>query len=339
VKEDLVYIIILNWNGWQDTIECLESVFRNNYSNYKVIVCDNDSHDGSLDKIKNWAEGKIQTSISSNIRSSKCTYSFVNKPIAYIEYTREQAEIGKLCDEESSLILIQTDANLGYAGGNNVGLRYALRKEFDYIWLLNNDTVIEENSLVYLIDKMKINSSIGMCGSTVFYYDEPNTVQAFGGATYNKFTGIPKLYNKSDGINFPKEDMVEKKIYYILGASMLVSKKFLRDIGLISEDYFLYHEEIDWITRAKGRYKIAYASKSIIYHKEGGSTGSNHNMRKSSFLSDYHMIKNRLIFTKKFFPYLLPTVYLCLLVTLFNRMRRGQWDRVKMVIKIMLFQA
>src|SRR5450631_1463343 len=116
-----VYILILNWNGWQDTIECLETVFRNDYPNYQVIVCDNDSTDSSLDKIKAWAEGRLEPKNVENEYLRALSSPPVAKPVTYREYSRTRAEKGGAADDgDVSLILIQTGANLGFAGGNNV---------------------------------------------------------------------------------------------------------------------------------------------------------------------------------------------------------------------------
>ncbi|AJQ26015.1 glycosyltransferase family 2 protein [Pelosinus fermentans] len=333
-----VYIVILNWNGWKDTIECLESVFRNQYSNYKVIVCDNASSDGSLDKIKQWADGKLKANISDDSRIAIHTSPMLEKPIRYIEYTRENAESGVLKIDEPPLILIQTGENLGFAGGNNVGIKYALaRNDFDYIWLLNNDTVIKPDSMIHLLQRIQEQPSVGMCGSTLLYYHQPEKVQALGGATYNKWLGISKHLSAYEEFNnLINSNKIEKQMDYIIGASMFVSKKFIEDIGLISEDYFLYYEEIDWVIRASGKYNLGYAPKSIVYHKEGATIGSSSASMGKSSLADYFAVKSRLIFTKKFFSYTLPTVYLGLLIVIFNRIRRKQWDRVEMILKIII---
>lgn len=339
-KSKKVYIIILNWNGWKDTIECLESVMRNAYQNYKVIVCDNNSTDGSLEKIKQWAAGNLQANVSNDERISRYTSPSLKKPIQYIEYQREQAEKGGLLNmEEPPLILIQTDANLGFAGGNNVGMRYILaRDDFEYIWLLNNDTVIKCDALINLLKEIQEKPSTGMCGSTLLYYHEPDKVQALGGAIYNKWLGIIKhigaFMDYTEQTNTQMQ-MIERKMDYIIGASMFVSKAFLNDIGLMSEEYFLYYEEIDWAMRAKGRYTLSYAPCSVVYHKEGASIGANGKMQeRRSWIADYYGIKNRLVFTKKFFWYALPTIYVGLLIAIFNRIRYKQWDRIYMILKI-----
>src|SRR5450830_954663 len=123
MQAPLTYIVLLNWNGWKDTIECLESVFRLDYPHFRVIVCDNASRDGSLDHIKAWADGRQAAAASSVVLRSAARP--LAKPVAWVEYDREQAERGGDAHEQAPLVLIQTGANLGFAGGNNVGVRYA----------------------------------------------------------------------------------------------------------------------------------------------------------------------------------------------------------------------
>lgn len=332
-----VYIVILNWNGWRDTIECLESVFHNSFHNYRVIVCDNASADNSLDKIKLWAKGQLNAGESNNKKISINTSPPVFKPIEFIEYNRKQAEQGGNIKDDVPLILIQTGANLGFAGGNNVGIRYALKRaDFDYLWLLNNDTVIDRDALFYLMQKMQNDNAIGICGSTLLYYHSPDKIQALGGAKYNKVLGTSRHIGELLNYNLYKLEMLTKvKIDYIVGASMLISEKALLETGLLCEEYFLYYEEIDWATRMKN-YKLAHAHQSIVYHKEGASIGSHADPMMKSRLSDYYSLKNRIIFTRKFYRWALPFVYAGLLIAMVNRIRRKQWDRIPMIVKIIL---
>ncbi len=290
----LVCIIILNWNGWKDTLECLASLEKLDYPNYEVVVVDNGSTDGSESRIR--------------------------KAYRYIT-------------------LLQTGKNLGFAGGNNTGIRYALsRHDFDYVWLLNNDTVVEPDALKHMVRRMQERPDAGICGSTLLYYYDKSRVQALGGATYNKWLGTSRHIGAFQKTSAPIDQVkVEARMKYVIGASMLVSKPFLEEVGLMSEDYFLYFEDLDWATRAADRYSLAYAAESIVFHKEGKTSGaSNRMLQEKSLVADYYGIRNRLLFTRKFFPYALPTVYLALLITIINRIRRGQWERVRMVADICL---
>jgi GT2 family glycosyltransferase len=332
-----VYIVVVNWNGWSDTIECLESVFRSDYPSFRVVVCDNDSRDCSLDQIKAWADNRLNKLVSPASKLKHLSWPPVDKPIAYIEYCREEAERGGYPGNEAPLVLIRNGDNLGFAGGNNVGLRYALAKgDCEYVWLLNNDSVITPDALTKLAERMKEKPSAGMCGSTLLYYERPLKVQALAGGWYCKWIGLPwhmgRLKKSSDSIN-PKK--VERWMNYVVGASLFVSKQFLHDIGLMCEDYVLYFEEADWAIRAERRFKLAYAPESIVYHKVGGSIGTSSNPAKKSYTCDYYNIRNRILFTRRFYPVALPTIYLVIFGTLFLRLFFGRWDRVVMIFKLL----
>lgn len=286
-----VHIVLLNWNGWQDTIECLKSLENLEYPNFEIVVVDNASTDDSVREIKE-------------------RYPGIN--------------------------LLESESNLGYAGGNNIGLRYALEHDTDYVWLLNNDTVVHKDALSSLIDKMREKPSAGICGSRLIYYHDRDTIQALGGGIYNKWLGTTEhiCANKPASKDYD-EHRIEQQLDYIVGASMLVSRQFLEEVGLLSEDYFLYYEELDWATRGREKFKLGFAHNSIVYHKEGASIeATNRQLNTKSRLSDFYQIKNRLKFTFKFYPHLLPFVYLTMFYTIFNRMKRNQWNRIPMILKL-----
>jgi GT2 family glycosyltransferase len=332
-----VYIIIVNWNGWKDTIECLESVFRSDFYDYRVIVCDNGSSDGSLEHVMAWAENRLD-SLPEAGRLRDKSYPPVSKPISYVIYNRAEAESGDCLDGDSSLILIRNESNLGFAGGNNVGMRYALIcQDFDFVWLLNNDTVVNPDSLSKLVRRMLENKSSGMCGSTLLHYDNPDRVQALGGGYYCKWIGLPWHQGrlKKSGSKVDKTK-VERWMNYIIGASMLVSKEFIQNIGLMSEDYFLYFEEVDWAIRGKERFSLAFAPESVVYHKVGSSIGTSSNPRKKSLICDYYNIRNRLFFTRRYFPYSMPAIYAVLFGTLLLRVFTWKWERARMIAGLFL---
>ena len=332
-----VYIIIVNWNGWRDTIECLESVCRNDYPDFQVVVCDNDSTDGSLDRIKEWAAGRLCASSADGPPCRSFTTPAIPKPIQFVELDRAQAEAGgHTRAPDVPLALIRTGGNLGFAGGNNVGLRYALaRDDFAYAWLLNNDTVIPPDALVALVSRMQERPDAGQCGSRLLFYEAPNEVQALGGASYNRWFALTRHIGAFSSADRPVDiSEIESRMDYVVGASLLVSRSFLLDIGLMNEDYFLYSEEIDWATRARGRYDIAYAHNSVVYHKEGRSIGSSSSAAQKSRFADSYGIRNRIRFTRIYYPLALPTVYLGLVVAIANRLRRGQPERVLDILRI-----
>jgi GT2 family glycosyltransferase len=332
-----VYIILLNWNGWRDTVECLESVFRSSYANYQVIVCDNDSEDDSWTQLQAWASGQLTAPAAQVSASPHGGTSPIAKPISYVTYDRPSAECGG--DERADgarLILIQTGGNLGFAGGNNVGLRYALaRNDFGYAWLLNNDTIVSDTALAALVETAEERPDTGICASTILHYDAPDTVQVRGGIAYNHWFATMKSLGEGESVQTPVDrERIEQLMSYPSGASMLVSRDFLRTVGLLNEGYFLYYEELDWVTRAHGRFRIAYSPGSLVYHKHGRSIGTD--TRDQIFSpADFYIHRNRLRYTRRFFPVGLPTAILrtvlAALARLWRRQPRRAWAIVQLI--------
>lgn len=333
--EQRAYIIILNWNSWQHTIECLESVARLTYSNFQVVVCDNASSDGSIDYIKSWANGEQEILPNTNPTIRTLIEPLVRKPITFVEYSREEAEHGGTVEEKNvQLVIIHTGGNLGFAGGSNIGLRYALTcGDMEYVWLLNNDTVVCKDALTALVERMQMVPDAGICGSTLLYYDKPNCIQTMGGGRYNRWLGMAKDIGRYEEYT---EDITNQlvSLEYVCGASMLVSKPFLEETGLMSEDYFLYFEELDWALRGRPRFTVTYAPKSIVYHKEGATLGTSSKASSRSDLSDFYMLRNRFQITRKYYPHASATLYLWIPAMILNRIVRGQWRRALLVLKI-----
>jgi len=331
-----VSIVLLNWNNWADTLECLESLFRLHYPDFKVIVCDNGSTDDSIVKIRAWAKGELIGPSTFYSSSRICDNS--PKPLALVEYDRETAERGETGDLAGCrLIVIRNGKNLGFAGGINVGIRYLLQSVgFDYCWILNNDTIVDPGALQALVSRMEENSRVGICGSTILEYSNPSKVHAFGGAIYSRWLGLAWHIGRLR--RWPREvkrNQVEKRMTYVVGAAMFVSRNFLEDVGLMEESYFLYYEELDWAMRNRNRYAMAWAPDSLVYHKIGGSIGtSSHPLRKST-TCDFYTMRNRIRFTRKYCRWALPTVYVGLCCAFVIRLVSGQRKRAKMVLRLM----
>lgn len=302
-----VYIIILNYNGWKDTIECLESVLKNDYENYQIIVVDNDSPNNSMEYIINWAEGKQEVLYDENSQLKHLSQPHEPKPLEYVYYTRDEALEGGDREKESRLdnpiIMIQAGENGGFAAGNNIGIKYALSKnDFEYICLLNNDTVVERTFLLYVIKKMKKNEKIGICASKINYYLNPKIIWSNGGS-YNKLTSQTKHidYQMKDIGQSPKH-----KISFLTGCMWVVRKEVFTQIGLLNEEYFMYVEDLEYSYKVlNAGYLLEMESNSIIYHKVGASSNG-----EVSEFSSYYMMKNKLKFIRenlqfynKFFSY------------------------------------
>ena len=297
-----VYILILNYRNWADTLECLETVFRQDYPNTQVMVVDNGSMDDSLDRIRSWAAGQQAVAQPPGYTHGDLFRVTLRKPIPYVEYDRCQAERGP--PTEAPFILIRAEENLGFSGGNNLALRYAMsRGDAGFVWLLNNDTVIQPDSLSELVQQAQSESSLGILGSKVLHYDRPNLIQLLGGGTLHRWKGITTHLCE----NQPNEQdsHAVSDVDYICGASMLVRTEVLSVIGLLDEQFFLYCEDLDWCLRASAKgWKMGICPGSILWHKGGGTT------RHRSPRQDYYAVRNALLIMRKYFPRRFPTALL-----------------------------
>lgn len=287
-----VAVIVLNWNGWRDTIECLESLQRITYPNYQIIVVDNGSTDDSVQKIKAWARGEIR------VESRFFEYDPYSKPVQWTEYDRETADLGGKPEEESRLellpssgrvVLIQSGDNLGFAGGNNVGIRYALRKNAEWVMLLNNDTVVDTEFLDSLVKAAEIGKNVGILGPKIYFYDDSNIIQSVG-AKMNLWTGRGKLIGfKEAGQGY--YDQIYK-VDWVSGAAIMVKRDVFVKIGLLDERFFLCYEENDLCHRARRvGFIVLAAPTSKVWHKEAAPTGKP--------IAEYYLTRNRLLFMKK----------------------------------------
>lgn len=291
-----VVIIILNWNGWRDTIECLESLLRINYPNYAVMVLDNGSIDGSLQKIKSWALGEIPV-YSPFFKADPDV-----KPFIPVECDLSSAQRdGFLAGEESlmnrsdhpRLILFKSKENLGFAAGNNAIISIALRDPaVQYIWLLNNDTSIPADSLSLLVTDLMKDPGLGIVSPKICYYSNPERIWFAGGRlSLIRATG----YNLGLGMKDGDSYRGLLPCNFITGCAMLIKRDLFENIGLLDPLYFLYEEDADLSMRAiNAGWKLAADLDTIIYHKVSSAVGSD-----PLPLQTYYISRNRPYFSAK----------------------------------------
>jgi GT2 family glycosyltransferase len=238
----LVYIIVLSWNGKADTLQCLSSLKELVYPNYRVLVVDNASSDGSAEEVKS-----------------------------------------QFPDVE----LIVNKKNLRFAGGNNVGIEYAVSKNADYILLINNDTIVDNNFLSELVRTAESDNEIGMVGPKIYYYSEPNRTWYAGGKIelwkgWLSHIGVRELdngqYNQT------------KETDFISGCCLLVKSEVIKKVGLLDTAYYIYGEDVDWCVKAsRAGYRLIYEPKAIIWHKLSVSTGGH-----LSWFKNWNKLKSQL---------------------------------------------
>lgn len=191
-----------------------------------------------------------------------------------------------LSRDYKNYLIIRSDQNLGFAGGNNLGIKAS---SGNYIMLINNDTLFMDDSICKLVSTLKSDPSIAVVSPKIYFLSPQNTIQFAG------FTELTKITLRNRTIGYNEKD----KGQYDLpcetasahGAAMMFKRELLSQIGYMPEIYFLYYEELDWCTKIRNSgYKIMYQPAATIVHKESQSTG------KESPLKIYYMTRNRLLF-------------------------------------------
>lgn len=316
-------IVLVNWNRWADTIECLESVLRSTIP-VRIIVVDNASSDNSVEHIIAWANG-MQEAVPISAAMSRFSQPGCPKPVPFERMSAADLEKSDAVARQV-LTLVEAGANLGFAGGNNVGLRLLMADpRVNWFWLLNNDTVIEPTAAEALVRRMSTTHDIGMCGTIVRYYHDPNVVQALNGHSFNMWTGQSQGIGSRQPISKPFDPKrVVDQTDFVVGASLGVSRRFLETIGPMEDRYFLYFEEIDWAARNDGRFAIGFANAATIFHKEGGSIGSSGVPGARSVGSDYWLTRSRLAFMRRNRLWMLPWHWLVTLALIGRRLLKGQ---------------
>lgn len=288
-----VSIIVLNWNGWKDTLECLESLYQIDYPNYSVIILDNGSKDNSLESIRSYSAGDLSLS------SKFFQYTAENRPIKILEYTNSEAEHGggresEIADLPSyeKLVLIRNDKNYGFAEGNNIGIRYALTVlDPEYILLLNNDTVVDKDFLSELVSVARADDTIGFVGPKIYYYDFQGRKDVISVAGIELFMGKGAFHRiGATEIDCGQYDET-RSVDYLEGSCLLIKIQVLDEIGLLNGDYFAYWEETDLCIRGrKAGYKSVYVPRARIWHKVSSSS--------IGLTKLYYMTRNRLWFIR-----------------------------------------
>jgi GT2 family glycosyltransferase len=239
-----VGIVILNWKRPEDTLACIESLFRMDYPSFEVVIVDN-----SGDSV--WTERVPQSS--------------------------------------PNVTLITNSQNLGFAGGCNVGIAHLLRKNTDYVLLLNDDTEVAPNLLEVLVEAAEQDSSIGMLGPKILYYEPSSTIWSAGGAVdrYGQPTHLRADEPDADSAEQPHD------VDYASGCALLVKRAVIDRIGPLDERFFAYFEETEWCARARrAGFRVVYVPMGRVWHKVTPTA------RGQSAMYLYLMTRNRLLYLR-----------------------------------------
>lgn len=283
-----VAIVIVNYNGKQDTLDCLRSIrkMKTEGDQLKIYVVDNASSDDSVNAIKR---------------------------------------------ELPSVNLILNQANYGFAGGNNIGIKQALEDGVDYVLLVNNDTLVSQPLLNELLKAITKDEDIGVVVPKIYFapgyefhkkrysYGEKGKVIWYAGGRidwenmYGKHIGVDEV----DKGQFSEEQETD----FASGCCLLVKRQVFEKVGLFDERFFLYQEDLDWSIRAqKAGYRIVYCPLAYLWHKNAGSSNS------GSSLQDYYMTRNRMLVGWSYAPWRTKAA---LIKESINKLFRGRkWEKI-----------
>lgn len=271
-----VNIIIVNYNCYEETIACLNSLLKSTVTNFRVFIVDNNSTDSSGESILNWGkQHQIKHIGPTEIKNQKLPNNII--------------------DDNPKIVLIENPENSGFSSGNNIAINFLLKTETsnrDFIWLLNPDTVVQSQVLHNLLDNANDKKKL-ILGNLIVDYANHDRVMFYGGFKIKKFThGVIRIVEEKN-IN---------KLDAITGASIFTHISTFKDLGVLPEEYFMYWEETDFCTKAKqAGYMFEVNTKSVIYDHVGSSSNSN-------FLREYLYLLNGLRFYKKYYWFYLPTI-------------------------------
>ena len=226
-----------------------------------------------------------------------------NMEVIVVDNASRQDEANLIQNQYPQVKMIKSGKNLGFAGGNNLGINAAKGK---YLFLINNDAIFKNFNILALIERLKSSPNIGMVCPKIRFTWGTNPIQFAG------YTPLSKITVRNQAIGYGEEDKGQYNTAhptpYAHGAAMLIKREAIEKVGLMPEDYFLYYEELDWsmmFTRAG--YEIWYDPACTIYHKESQSTGQN------SPLRTYYITRNRLLLVKRNWPCIYKYLAYCYL--------------------------
>jgi GT2 family glycosyltransferase len=279
----LVTIVIVVWNGIEDTLECLRSISADRYPNKEIVVVDNASTDGSADRIR---------------------------------------------EEGLEVCVVRCALNLGFTGGNNVGLAEAQRSGAKYAFLLNNDTTLEPDALTLLVEAAESRSAAALVSPVMHYYDKPREVW-FSGAVLSLSRGEAlhqNLIEERFRPLFPVETEGNPPAYssdWVSGCAMLVNMNAVAQVGGFDDRFFLTWEDVDWCVRMRrANWAVLVVPSARIYHKCGRSGA------RLSGVHRYYAVRNSLLLAAKHAGFFYATALLCVLGRhLRTASRSGQAER------------
>jgi len=265
VTPDCTYVLVLNWNGWQVTLRCLESLLRMQMPTAtRILVWDNGSNDDSAQRIAAWGRGEL----AADTRVPTALRPYVQPPIAMPQRCELLDERWQICPD-APLVVVRGSRNLGYAGGNNAAMRWALAQaDCARLWILNNDVIVDQTCLQALHDAHRHDRYDRPLGTPIYDFDHPEQVQAWAGQRLGR-----------GWLLAPRHAREGERLDYLIGASLFVSRQRAEQLGFFNEDYFLNAEDLEYTYGYARQFRAAHRGEEPflvcgrIWHQESATQG------------------------------------------------------------------
>ena len=274
--------------------------------------------------------------LTSDTLASLSSTSYKNYDIIVVDNFSTDNSAAQLENNFSSIILLRSDENKGFTGGNNLGFEYAMNKGYEYVMMLNNDVAVESNFLEPLVTKLDMDEKIGGVQPLIYFYHDRELVWN-AGSRYNAIFGIPYIlgyYRKDKGQLQRKK---QKSIDWITGCAFMIRTEVLKKVGVLKQDFFIYYEDVDLSFRIKAAgYDLVYEASSVVYHKTGMSHKSKEKLKEGYLNPKVHYLnaRNRLFVLKEYTQKIaIPTVILYQIIYFFGIsfyfIFRRRWQKLK----------
>jgi len=245
-----------------------------------------------------------QSQVTNQLLESLQKVTWPAVEIIVVDNNSHGKDADKINNPYSNVTIVRNNKNLGFAGGNNAGIKIA---KGDYILLLNNDTEVEPGFLEPLVDCFEKHPLAGAVSPKIRYYYQPDTIQYAGFTKMNPFTLRMNGIGSGEKDRGQHDKTVETEFAH--GCAMMVPRSVIKKVGLMPEIYFLYYEEHDWSTAIRRNgYEIYYKPESLVLHKESIS------VQKNSLLKTYFINRNRILYMRRNFSWFQKLVSGCFIL-------------------------
>jgi N-acetylglucosaminyl-diphospho-decaprenol L-rhamnosyltransferase len=276
-----VVIAIVATDEARNLVGCLGSLKASIYREFSVVICENGGHEAFERDVRELSQvpGMIAAEADANDRLGAA-----------------EGQRFRLAADQRVVRVLRSRENRGYSGGVNFCIA-AAGADWDFIWVLNPDTFPEPDALRALV-RRQAEGGYGIVGSKIVLIAN-GRVQLWGGLKFWPLLGRARSLGHGQPVEMtPDSKEVEADLDIVAGTAMFVSKDYIKTVGVMDEDFFVYHEDSEWSLR-RGKFRLGYAHDSVVHHVAGATSGSGGPRPKRSRFSIYLSERNRVIIAKK----------------------------------------